>query len=118
MSFYSKIAATAKGLLVKHGKSVTLVRSTGGSFDPVTGATVAGTDASVTTTGIIKPYPDNVVDGTRILAGDRELVLSNEHQPLADDRVTIGGENWSIVNIRTVMPDDATAVVYFCQVRG
>ena len=117
MSFYAKAGATAKKLLVKYGKAVVLIRSTGGSFDPVAGVNVAGVDASVTTTGIIKPYPDSVIDGKRILSGDRELVLSNEHQPLADDRVTIGGENWTIVNIKTVIPDDATAVVYFCQVR-
>jgi len=72
-TFYAKMATTALSLLTKFGKSITLVRETGGTYDPVTGATVAGSDASVTTTGLIKPYPDSQVDGVRILSSDRML---------------------------------------------
>lgn len=115
--FYTKMAATALRLLTKFGKTVTLVRVTGDSYDPITGAAVDGTDAPVTTTGLIKPYPDKMIDGTRILSGDRELVLSNEQEPLPTDKVVVGGENWAIVDIKTVKPDDATPVVWFCQVR-
>lgn len=117
MAFYDDMAATALELLQEFGTTVTLPRTTGGSTDPITGEVTAGTDASVTTTGLIKPYPDRMIDGTRILQGDRELVLSNEHQPLPTDHPTIGGENWAIVGIKTVKPDGATPVVYFCQVR-
>ena len=117
MAFYDDMAATALELLTEFGVTITLPRTTGGSIDPVTGSVIAGTDASVTTTGLIKPYPDNLIDGTRIMQGDRELVLSNEQDPLPTDTPTIGGENWSIVSIKTIKPDDATPVVYFCQVR-
>ena len=116
MSFYDDMGAVALELLEEFGQSVTLSRETGGSTDPVTGEVTAGTDASVTTTGLIKPYPENMIDGTRILASDRELVLSNEHVPLPSDKPLIGGEEWAIVGIKTVSPA-GTDVVYFCQVR-
>lgn len=114
---YSKPAATALRMLAKYGTTVTLSRKTGAKTDPVTGAVTAGTDASVTTTGLLKPYPDRMIDGTRILQGDRELVLSNEQEPLPTDHPTIGGENWAIVGIETIKPDGATPIVYFVQVR-
>jgi hypothetical protein len=114
--FYDDMAATALELLAEFGQSVTLSRTTGGSIDPVTGAVTAGTDASVITTGLIKPYPDKMIDGTRILASDRELVLSNEQVPLSTDKPVIGGEEFAIVDIKTVSPA-GTDVVYFCQAR-
>ena len=117
MSFYSDMAATALELLTEFGASVTLPRTTGGSIDPIDGYTVAGSDASVTTTGLLLPYKDSMIDGTRILSGDKELVLSNEQVPLPSDKPTIDGENWSIVSIKTIKPDALTPVVYFCQVR-
>lgn len=117
MSFYSDMAATALELLTEFGAAVTLPRTTGGSIDPIDGYTVAGSDASVTTTGLLLPYKDSMIDGTRILSGDKELVLSNEQAPLPSDKPTIGGENWSIVSIKTIKPDAATPVVYFCQLR-
>jgi len=117
-TFYADMAATALSLLTDFGKTITLTRTTGTTYDPVTGATVAGTDASVTTTGLIKPYPDKLIDGTRIQSGDRELVLSNEQTPTMDDKPNIDGQQWSIINIKTVKPDGATPVVYFAQVRA
>ena len=117
MGFSDDMAAAALKLLEKFGKPVVLARITGGAVDPVTGATTASADASVTTTGLIKPYPDGLIDGTRIMQGDRELVLSAEHEPLPTDKPVVGNQQWSIVGIKTVKPDDATPVVYFCQVR-
>jgi hypothetical protein len=113
---YTKPAATALKLLTKFGKVVTLSRYTGNSIDPITGTVTAGTDASVTTTGLIKNYADGVVDGTRILSGDKELILSNEQVPTLTDQVTIDSQTWSIIAIKTINPAD-TVVCYFCQVR-
>lgn len=117
MSFYQNMAATSLRLLTKYGTSISLPRVTGGSVDPITGATVAGTDASVTTTGLLKTYPDSLIDGTRILQGDKVLILSNEQEPLPSDTPTVDGENWTIIRIRTIKPDDSTPVIYMVQVR-
>jgi len=117
MSFYADMAATALDLLTEFGMAVTLTRSNGDSYNPLTGDTVVGADTSVSTTGLLRPYEDKVIDGTRILSGDRELILSSEQQPLKDDRPVIGGEEWHIIDIKTIKPDDTTPIVYFCQVR-
>jgi len=117
MSFYSKMATTGRTLLQKFGSPVTLKRTTGGVTDPVTGLVVSGTDASVSTTGLLRPYPDNVIDGVRIMVSDRELILSDEQPVSPDDRPIIGGEEWSIVSIKTIQPDASTPVIYFAQVR-
>jgi len=115
-SFYDNMGSTALGLLVKFGQSITLARETGESVDPITGAVTAGTDASVTTTGILKLYPDNMVDGTRILDSDRMLILSNEQVPQPTDKPLIDGEEWGVVNISTLSPA-GTDVIYKVQVR-
>jgi len=116
-AFYGKMASVATKLITKFGTTITLVRTTGGSYNPVTGVTVPGTAANVTAIGLVRPYPDATIDGTRVIAGDRELLLDATTQPLPDDLPQIGGEDWTIVNIKTVKPDDATPVVYFVQVR-
>ena len=116
MSFYGDMAATALTLLEEFGQAVTLIRKTGGKISPVLGETIPQVEGSVLTTGIIKRYKDSMIDGVRILSGDRELVLSNEQIPVQSDRVTIGTENWSIINIDTIKPA-GTPIVYFCQVR-
>lgn len=116
-TFYDDMAATAIDLLTEFGQSITLNRKSGNSIDPVTGAEVAGSDASVITTGLIKPYPDSVVDGTRIMASDRMVILTNEQAVLSTDKLVISGEYWRIVDIKTVRPDSTTVVVYFVQVR-
>lgn len=116
MSFYDDAAADALELLLEFGYAVTLTRKSGDSVHPITGVVAAGTDASVTTTGFDKPYKDGLIDGTRILSSDRELILSNEQKPLPSDKPVIDGQNWSIVNIKTIA-GAGDAVIYKCQVR-
>lgn len=114
---YPKVATKIVTALVKYGFTVTLPRTTGGSIDPINGYVTAGVDASVITTGLLKPYKDSMIDGTRIIRGDKELLLSNEQAPLPSDKPTIGGESWSIISIETVKTDDNTVIAYRCQVR-
>lgn len=110
------MAATTVALLAKFGTSVVLARVTGASTDPITGVVTPGSDASVTTTGILKPYKDSMIDGVRILASDRELVITNEQAPLPTDKPTLDGEEWAIVNI-TEMNPAGTVIAYKLQVR-
>ena len=115
-AFYTGLAATALRLLTKFGTTVTITRTTGQSIDPVTGVVTPGTTANLSTTGLLKKYPDDLMDGTRIMTGDRSLILSNEVEPLLTDNPVIGGESWSVVSIETVKPT-SVALVYFVQVR-
>jgi len=114
---YAAKATLALRLLTKFGTSITLARTSGTTFDPITGATVAGSDASVVTTGMVKKYPERMIDGTRIQSGDRQLILSNEQTPTATDKPVIDGESWSIVSLDKLSPDNTTDVIYYAQVR-
>jgi len=114
--FYDEMAAVALELLTEFGSDVTLYRETGATANPVTGAVVAGTDASVVSKGLLKPYPNSMIDGTRILVGDRMLVLSAENTPLPTDKPVIAGQKWAIVNITSINPA-GTPLVHFVQVR-
>ena len=114
--FYEGMAATATKLLTQFGGNITLKRRTGSSVDPVTGVVVAGTSADVVSKGLLRPYPDNLIDGTRIKASDRMLILDASNEPLMTDKPVVQSQDWNIENITSVNPA-GTPLVYFVQVR-
>lgn len=117
MSFYSELAVVAAQLLAEFGQTVTIRRTTGKVASPVTGAvTTAGTVQDLTTKGVLRKYPDAVIDGTRMTTSDRELVLADTVQPLLTDKILIQGEYWTVQRVETVNPA-GTAMVYKVQVR-
>ena len=115
MSLYDDLATTAAELISEFGMSVTITRDTR-TTDPVTGAVTGDAPTTYTPKGIVRRYDDRLIDGTRILASDRELVLDNTVEPIASDKLTIDGEQWDIVTISDANPA-GTPIVYFVQVR-
>tara|TARA_R110000772_G_scaffold268452_1_gene395602 strand:+ start:36000 stop:36341 length:342 start_codon:yes stop_codon:yes gene_type:complete len=112
------MAAVVTELLTEFGAAMTINRTTGESTDPVTFVVTPGTDTTLSPLGLIKPYSDAQIDGSLIQIGDRMIILdSPAGEPLLTDTITTDTDNWPIVSIKSVKPDDATAVVYFCQVR-
>jgi len=116
MTFYTEMAAVANDLLSEFGASITLKRTTPGTLDPVTGIESSASTANLTTTGIVKTYATKLIDGTRIQAGDRLLILDDTQVPDMTDQVLIGAEYWNIIDIMPVDPA-GTPLVYFVQVR-
>lgn len=117
MSLYSELAAVSAELLAEFGQTITIRRTTAKVIDPVTGVvTTPGTVQDLTTKGVLRTYPDAVIDGTRITTSDRELVLADTVQPLLTDKILIQGEYWSVQRVETVSPA-GTALVYKVQVR-
>jgi hypothetical protein len=117
MAFYDEMAALALELLTEFGSSVSIYRVDGRAIDPVSGAVTAGTPSTLTTTGVMRSYKSELVDGVNVLRGDRELVLSNEQTPTLSDLIVFGSDKWRVINVSTVRPDNATAIVHFVQVR-
>lgn len=117
---YARMAATAVRLLASYGVAVTLPRTTGSSGpDPVTGAATAGTADNKSTVGILINYPANLIDGTRIKATDKLLVLSGSVEPVMTDTPQMNGETLGVVvSIQKKSPDNATDIVFFVQVRS
>lgn len=115
-TFYTRMAATASKLLKKFGMEITIKRKTGDSINPVTGAIVAGTTTSYTPQGIVQRYNDNQIDGTRILASDRLVIVDKTVEPLTTDKITLSSQDWSIISVEEVKPS-TVGVVYFIQAR-
>ena len=113
--FYTKMASTASRLISKYGQSVLLIRS-GDTAHPVSGATTSGGGVNLKVSGTLQKYPDNLIDGTRIKASDRLMIIDGSKEPLASDLVKIDNQNWAIESIKTVNPA-GTALIYFIQVR-
>ena len=114
MSFYSNLAATASRLLTKYGQDVVLKRTTGVTINPVTGVET-GSETTILTTGILKTYPDNLIDGSRITSSMRMLVLTSAVEPVLSDKVTIQNQDWNIEEIQTANPA-GTTLVYMVRV--
>jgi len=115
-AFYNSMAATASKLITKFGAQGTIKRTTGGSIDPVTGDTTAGTTVTYTPNTIVQKYADELIDGTRILSSDRLIILDNTIEPLTTDKITIRGEDWTIVSVSESRPA-GIPLVYFVQAR-
>lgn len=115
-AFYTSMAATAKKLLTKFGMDVPIKRTSGGSVNPVTGATVAGTTTTYTPKGLVQRYAEDLIDGTRILASDRLVIVDNTIEPLTTDKVTLDSQDWTIVSVEEAKPA-TVGVVYFIQAR-
>jgi len=116
MSFYADLQSTASRLLEQFGQVVTFTRTTGGGIDPITGQDTTTTEA-LETVGVLRRFPDNLIDGTRIQATDRELVVrATDLTPVINDSVTVNGEEFTIEEINTSTPA-GTDLVYFVRVR-
>jgi hypothetical protein len=116
VSIYSDLATTAKELLAEFGQVITITRKSGDAYDPVTGITTAGTATDYLPKGILKQYKSHLIDGTRILATDRELVIDDTVKPLLTDTIKIGGVSWSAITVGESNPA-GTPLVYKIQVR-
>lgn len=116
MRFYEDKAETVKKLLAKFGQTVTLVRDTGGSFDPVTGTVTPGTTDFLDFKGVLKNVDARLIDGTTIMQGDKLLVLDASHTPEEGDKVEGIDGNWQIVRIESLNPA-GVALAYKVQVR-
>lgn len=115
MAFYNSMAKVADKLLDEYGQTVLLVRSIGGGIDPVTGA-ITGTIQNLLTHGVLKPYPQELVNDSSILATDQMLTITANVRPEADDLARIGGIEHKVISIKTISPA-GTPLAYVLQVR-
>lgn len=115
---YAKTAATAARLLLKFGRSVTITRTTPGTYDPATGAPGTGTTATHAGTAVLLNYAQRDIDGTHVRVGDQRAYIAPDLAvtPQTGDTLTIGGEVWSVIASRPLAPA-GTVVLHEAQVR-
>jgi len=114
--FYIKLSETAAGLLLRFGKTITIVRYEGRFNDPVTGVLTEGTRTEIATTGVVINYEDKDIDGVRIIEGDRLVVVDNSEIVSPSDRIVFDGEEWRVIDNKQAKPANIN-IVSFIQVR-
>ncbi|NHZ94555.1 hypothetical protein [Massilia sp. CCM 8734] len=124
MTDYAKTAARADQSLRRKGGTVVLRRTVPGTYDTGTGTgTPAGT-ADFPGTGVKIAYSAEDIDGTLILKGDQQLLLSPLRRdgapmpaPNTADLVLIGAALFTIAAVDTVEPT-SIPVLFTLQLRG
>lgn len=120
MTFYSEMRGTALELLTEFGQPITLRRTVAGDYDPATG-TASTTIIDEPRFGALFDYNDylhGIQSAPRqaIEIGDRRCYLDgNGSEPTMNDKLIIGGVEWSLKNIKAVNPG-GVAVLYDIQV--
>ncbi len=115
-ALYTRLQATAKRLIEKYGQSGMVKRVT--PPDPILGGD--GTVTPYTANLVPMTYDQRYVDGTTILANDRQVYISSVGLaivPQVGDIVTAGGVDYHIVNADPNNYDGVTNVVYVVQGR-
>lgn len=87
-----------------YGRSVTLRRTTPGTYDPATGATGSPTVTTSATRAIILGYKDYLVTGALIRQGDRKAILKRKGMtmvPQEADELLVGSDVYSVVSHKT-----------------
>jgi len=120
--FYDRTAATAARLLASYGQPVSITRTSGGTYDPLTGETTGQTTTTYTPDGVLLNYGgkeagDLRAAGVDIVSTDKKLLCAAfEVDPVVTDTVTVGGLDWTVMRVKTLSPAGA-AVLHELQVR-
>ena len=103
MSFYSEMAATATEMIREFGQPMTLTQPAAGNYDTLTASVVAGSPTTHAVLGVVFDYPSRMIDGTRILQGDKQVYLATK---------TVNGQVLAITPRPDMKITDASGVVY------
>lgn len=101
---YLRSRATADRLIAKFGQSGTLSRPvfTGPAHNPTPGEPL-----NYPATFAVLEYEGNEIDGSRILATDKKVLLAKKGlivEPATSDKLVIGGVAHSIVRVEPLSP--------------
>lgn len=115
---YAAMARTAQRLLQRFGARTTLTRPGTPTYDPETGETTA-TPVVENCTAAVFPYGDKFVDGTLILATDRQAFIAavGLAEPKPGDVLAWGGQGLTVIKAKNIAPA-GLPVLYDVQVRA
>ena len=98
------LSATASSLIKSLGDPsyVIVTRKTGGTFDPILGKITGETITQLSASGVVTKVDTKLIDGTRIKATDKMIILDNAVVPGYADLITFSGVSHVIVDIDEV----------------
>ena len=111
--------STASSLMVTFGgnTAVKIKRLVNAVHNPVDGTVTSDSTDLIDTLAVIGRVPDSVVDGERILHGDKSLTISAETPVLMSDTIVILGVEYRIVLIDAPISNEQI-IYYRVIVRG
>ncbi len=115
-AFSQRMQRTATRLLNKYGSDVTLIRAGGKVWNDVMGEYEWTEDQEIPLTAVPVPINIALVNNTTIQAGDMMVKADGRVEPKMEDKVSFGGEQWSVVGIQRKQVND-DVVAWFIQVR-
>lgn len=113
---YAATAATASRLLERFGAVATLKRVTQGAYNASTGAATAS-DTEIATVAVVFDYHQKYIDGTLIMAGDKQAYMDPGVAPLQGDKLAWQGVTYTIVAVKPLAPA-GTVVLHEAQLRA
>lgn len=123
MAIHDKFAATAKRLIDKHGRDMTLYQQSRMAADankPWEGAGVAFAD-SVTGKAVMTDYQAEEIDEVQIKRGDKKVLFAALNAAGKDlsrfEKLDDSGSIYGIVSVKVLQPG-TTTILYTIQVRG
>jgi hypothetical protein len=116
MTFYVGLAATASRLLQDKGQQITVTRSTGGTFDPVTGSASGESVTQFTAYGAVFDYTVNQRADSSIQAGDKRVLMESGNAPKISDTITTADGDSTCIDFKVLAPA-GEVVLYELQVR-
>jgi hypothetical protein len=119
MSFYSDLALTADELLQEFGAAATLSRTIAGGYNPETGVSAPQSVDVQNVTAVCIDFDAKFIDNSLILRGDKQVYLSAKDValPLAGDKFTWSGVEYSVIAVAPLAPDGITTLLFELQVR-
>ena len=106
--------SVAKNLIGSFGTTAVITTYTGGTYDPITDATIPGEGVqTVITCSPPSEYKSYVIDGTRIQTGDMKILipaLVYETAPTTDQTVTIRGDTYKVIGVMPISSGNQEAV--------
>ena len=98
------LSLTATDLMKSLGNEnyVTITRTAAGTFDPVAGTSTGDTTTDLPAVGIVTRVDTKLIDGTRIKAADKMVLLDSGVTPIYTDLITFNSVDHTIVDIDEV----------------
>lgn len=116
---YAEIAQVAHEILAEFGSAAVLTKTSAGEYDPDAGAaSLAPTNYDCT--AVVLPYEDRHIDGTLILRGDKQAMLSAvslSAKPSPGDVLAWAGAKFRVIAAEDLAPA-GVSVLFTLQVRA
>lgn len=101
---YADVANEAAEIIAEFGNAGTLTQVVAGTYNPATGAVEGGTTTVTTVNCCVFDFDDAVIDGTRIISGDKRVIMAAGAIPKPDDTFTWMGTVHRVIATKQLSP--------------